>query len=487
MSIFFTPDRAWLGDVIPYAENGKYYLYYLNDKRYNGRIGQETTWDLVTTTDFVHFKDEGTALPIGARDELDNCVYTGSVYKEAEGKYHIFYTAQNNVDPRFTDKNGLPMQVVVHATSSDLIHWDKHLNEVFLSTGDDYTLADWRDPFVFRDEVKNCYTMLLAAAKADGSYRRGGCTLACHSDDLIHWTVGEPLYAPDFYLTHECPDLFKMGDKWYLAFSTFTDKFLTHYRISDTPYGPWLAPMQDSWDGRAYYAAKTAETNGERYAFGWIPTRAETSDFGRYEWGGTLVAHQLIQQPDGTLYVKAPDTLCASFVHDSTPEMCMQDGPVAQDDNGIHIDATYRPSYAVFDHLPCECMIEAELEFTEGIRSFGLALHQSNNLDDGYFYKVEPFHQRFVMDMWPRRILTRNQVNLGGDIPMQSELERPFVLDEEKVVKLRALVDRDCVVVYLNDQVAMSTRIYNLLSNQKWGFFAIDGKISVRNIHVKTR
>ena len=30
MEIFYTPNRAWLGDVIPYAENGLFYLYYIN-------------------------------------------------------------------------------------------------------------------------------------------------------------------------------------------------------------------------------------------------------------------------------------------------------------------------------------------------------------------------------------------------------------------------------------------------------------------------
>lgn len=31
--LFFKPDHAWVGDLIPYYENGTYYAYYLHDPR----------------------------------------------------------------------------------------------------------------------------------------------------------------------------------------------------------------------------------------------------------------------------------------------------------------------------------------------------------------------------------------------------------------------------------------------------------------------
>lgn len=487
MEILYTPNRAWLGDVIPYAENGLFYLYYLNDRRYAGVIGKETTWDLVITKDFVHFEEKGTVLPIGTRAEQDNSVYTGSVLKDHEGLYHIFYTGQNSYCERYADKDGVPVQVIMHAVSRDLLSWTKIPDQSFSAESTVYTQNDWRDPFVFWDEQRGKYTMLLAAVKKNGSYRHSGCTLMAHSKDLASWEIGETLYEPEMYLTHECPDLFKLNEKWYLAFSTFTDKFLTHYRISDSPNGPWRAPVIDSWDGRAYYAAKTAENNGIRYAFGWIPTKAGNSDFGRYEWGGTLVVHELVPQADGTLYVKLPDTIYDSLKDVRKPKVFKTEGIVESAGEDWIIDAFYQPGYLVFDHLPAECMIEGEIEFSEGIRSFGLALHQSDDLDDGYFYKVEPYHQRLAMDMWPRRQLPQEQVNLGGDIPMQAELERALPISDDRCIRWKVLVDRDCVVVYVNDQVAMSSRIYNLLSNPKWGFFAIDGRIRISDVKIKVR
>ena len=75
------------------------------------------------------------------------------------------------------------------------------------------------------------------------------------------------------YFTHECPDLFKMGDWWYLLFSEFTDLVRTRYRMSRSLSGPWIIPERDDFDGHAFYAAKTASDGNKRFIFGWNPTR----------------------------------------------------------------------------------------------------------------------------------------------------------------------------------------------------------------------
>jgi beta-fructofuranosidase len=68
-----------------------------------------------------------------------------------------------------------------------------------------------------------------------------------------------------------------MGDWWYLMFSTFTDRFVTQYRMSRSIEGPWRAPAVDTFDGRAFYAAKSATDGRRRYLFGWNPTRTKIS------------------------------------------------------------------------------------------------------------------------------------------------------------------------------------------------------------------
>ena len=83
--------------------------------------------------------------------------------------------------------------------------------------------------------------------------------------------------------------------------------------MSKTLEGPWLAPTNDSFDGRAYYAAKTFSDGEKRYIFGWNPTKEGNRDEGKWQWGGNLVVHEIIQQPDGSLSVKIPDTIDKKF------------------------------------------------------------------------------------------------------------------------------------------------------------------------------
>ena len=61
--IFYKPDTSWAGDIIPYFENGTFYLYYLNERRINGIPAEKTTWDLVLTKDFFHYEKRERFFP----------------------------------------------------------------------------------------------------------------------------------------------------------------------------------------------------------------------------------------------------------------------------------------------------------------------------------------------------------------------------------------------------------------------------------------
>ena len=79
--------------------------------------------------------------------------------------------------------------------------------------------------------------------------------------------------------------------------------------------GPWIAPADDAFDGRAYYAGRTFCLNGQRILFGWVPTKEGCDDRGNFEWAGTFVAHEVYQREDGTLGVRIPDTVSVSYTH----------------------------------------------------------------------------------------------------------------------------------------------------------------------------
>src|SRR5262249_40185268 len=127
------------------------------------------------------------------------------------------------------------------------------------------------------------------------------------------WEVRSPLWSPGLYNAHECPDLFKMGEWWYLIFSEFSEATVTRYRMARSSYGPWLRPTHDTLDGRAFYAAKTASDGWRRFLFGWNPTREGAHQQGAWQWGGNIVVHELLAADDGSLSVQVPTTLSLAF------------------------------------------------------------------------------------------------------------------------------------------------------------------------------
>ncbi|HMN30863.1 MAG TPA: family 43 glycosylhydrolase, partial [Caldilineaceae bacterium] len=267
MAIFFRPAESVAADFIPFCWQGRYHLFYLRDYRNEAVHGQGTPWWQIVTDDFVDFADWGEALPRGAQDAQDLWVFTGCVF-EHEGAFTIFYTGHN----RHFKAEGRANEAVLRATSQDLRTWQKEPDFAFFAP-DGYEAHDWRDPFVFWNEEAGEFWMLLAARQPEGPSRNRGCTALAASPDLRQWRVREPFWAPQLYYTHECPDLFRIGDWWYLLYSTFSERHVTHYRMSRSLQGPWLAPANDAFDGRGYYAAKSAGDGERRFLFGWLATR----------------------------------------------------------------------------------------------------------------------------------------------------------------------------------------------------------------------
>ena len=476
-NIFYKPTDGWVGDTIPFAHDGKFYIYYLHDERKGNtqdEYGYRTSWNLLITEDGVNIKDCKVVLPVGEYDDADYACYTGSVIEGNDGNFHMFYTAQNNYNPKY-HRDGKPLQYVAHAISTDLINWEKLPELTFGADERIYEPFDWRDPFVFYNEEEKFFDMLLAARLRGASEKNGGCVGLCRSYDLLHWEAKEPFYNPESYMTHECPDLFKLGNKWYLVYSTFSEKFVTHYRMSDKLSGPWTSPIEDTFDARAFYAAKTAQVGDKRMAFAWVPTKRGESDFGQYEWGGNFIAHEINQTTDNKLTVKPAEGLINMFNNEFVNEKL----------NKVEIENYEGEKSYVIDGMKDTCMIEAVIEFSEGVRSFGIGLRQDSALANGYYLRFEPFYNRIVADMWPRRIRGVNQWYVDGDKPFMVELERPFDYKslKDNKVHIRVVADGSIICLYVNDITALTMRAYNL-NRTNWGFFVKDGSIRVSDIHM---
>ena len=484
---FFRPEDAWVGDAIPFHSDGEFRLFYHHDWRNEapfspGWLG--CPFYQISTVDFVDFTEHGEFVPRGAKDEQDATCGTGSVIA-AGGIYHVFYTGINY---EFR-KQGKPEQAVMHAVSKDLLKCEKIPEDMFYAPTDEYEPHPWGDPFVFWNEEAGEYWMLLTARIRKGPPRRRGCIALCASKDLKKWDVREPFWAPSLYYRHECPDLFKIGEWWYLVYSTFTERFVTHYRMSRSLRGPWLAPENDAFDGAAFYAAKTWSDGRRRFVFGWNPTKYRERDYNRNVWGGNLVVHEIVQEPDGSLSVRVPETIDRAFSVDLPSVFSPGLGEWKIGENVLWASAPDSFAGAVAQEMPGRCRISARVTFSENTRGCGIMLRTSEDLENAYYIRLEPGRNRLVFDSWPvESTLWAQDLPVPpdlpprrGDCPFRVELERPIDLIPGEPYELRVFVDGTVCEVYAGEKVAMSTRLYDI-KDGKWGVFVKEGTASFDDV-----
>lgn len=477
-SVFVKPPDGWVGDVIPFSRGREAQLHYLHARRGPEHGGM--SWHRFDTHDFAHFTDLGESLPGGTITEPDFNVYTGCIVASAEVT-HAFYTGYN---PGLHAEAQPARQLVMHATrSSDGDPWLKHPRHTF-GAPPGYEPVDFRDPFVFQPVADGPWHMLVIARRDEGADRRRGVILDFVSADLQGWAFEGEFWAPNRYVAVECPEVFELAGRWYLVYSEFSERFATHYRVGPTPFGPWSVPECDTLDGRAFYAAKSLLLNGRRYFAGWIPTRLGESDDGPWEWGGTLATHEARALPDGALALRPPQALLDRFSHriDVVPS------PVIGDwhgrDGGLHASAPDGLAVAVTDDAPSQFLLEATIDIDPGTTECGIILRASEDGSEGYLVRLEPRRNRLVFDRWPRLRTGEAQWQISGDVPFLAELERPIDCTDRRH-HIKVIVDGTICVVYVDHQVAMSTRIYDRREGGV-GVFVGEGSTTFSQIGIST-
>ena len=468
MQVFYQPDHARVGDVIPYFEKGVFHLFYL--KNWNRYLGTDRTegWHRLETEDCVRYDESATGVRGG----------TGCVICH-ESRHHLFYCVFDHAPQR---------QWVCHAVSDDGMASWQPLGERFGADERYYQASDWRDPYVFWNEAEQCWWMLLCAMD-NGPTKRRGCVGLCTSNDLMTWTAQPPLYAPGASMgAYECPDFFCIGDWHYLVFSQFTDGFRTVYRTSRSPRGPWDIPASEAFDGRAFYAAKTGFDGKVRTLFGWSPTRIDNTwhinpgrydgyDYNTYDWGGTMVGHQLLQRPDGSLGVAPVPAVDAAFTLPNALRWEAIGGTFEQE------KLTARQRYGAllsWNQVPDVCRFSFDFRYEAGTERIGVALQVDEELARGYYFYFEPDRQRV---QWKSALRMHEQG--GWTFPYEVELERPVSLAAGQTHHVTLFVQQSLMVLYIDD-VALCARGYDW-HDRRIALIVSDGAATFENIKLLTQ
>ena len=472
---------AAAGDTMPFWHEGRWHLFFsqppLGAWEYVERARVSTAH--LVSDDLVNWEVLPDSFGPGPDGSCDgNGIWTGSVI-EHEGVFHFFYTGYN----RHADSP----QSICKAVSTDLVHWEKVAdNPLFGPDPRWYETVDWRDPFVYRDEEQGCFMMLISARLKEGPLYRRGCIAVAVSDDLEHWEVREPYTAP--LLTHcpECPELFQLGDWWYLVRSRYDGQAQTFYRVAPTPQGPWRARRLETLDGRRFYAAKSAGDGRRRFSFAWIPYRKHHEARGDWVWGGQLGSpHELLSLADGTLITRLPPEVAASYGESLTWDCGTQLGDWQREGADLVCDAGDSYAWCALDVDPGdEVLLDTTIEIAAGTTAAGVLLEiQGTELEAGYYLGIEPLQERAVLDRWPTPMDPLWDSLVLGErhgVQVRQEIDAPLVVrplaftPSDGRYRLQLLRKGGLVECYVAEQVVASYRIYER-GDCAFGLFVQEG------------
>ena len=184
------------------------------------RVRQAVSTDLRTWTDV------GEALGPGDKGRWDDqAIWTGNVYRAADGGYRFFYTGRNQRDGQ--------LQRIGLAKSSDGVHFSRSEHALLEPDGRWYETTEtspvykaWRDPTVGTDSATGEHVMLFTARTREGDSRYNGCIGAARASHLDGpYTATAPVLAPGRYAQMEVPQVIERNGKVYLFFSCWASDY----------------------------------------------------------------------------------------------------------------------------------------------------------------------------------------------------------------------------------------------------------------------
>ena len=448
---FFLPQKdgtrqPYVGDPMPYYEDGVYYMYYLKDggDSYNHSIY------LATTRDFITYEEQDEPVLESSRTGgQDNWIGTGSVVK-VEDKYYLFYTGHNGSGAmEYKEK-------IMVAVSDNLTHFEK-LADWYITP--DKTLGqknDFRDPQAYYDPETGIISLTITASQ-NNTARIIKYSL---SADLQNVTYDGIIFTNPVgkFWNLECTDTFKMGDKWYVTYSAQDDTLW--YASSENRYGPYGEPKR--LEGKLFYAAKHVEDGENSYMVGWArrsESPSSTQDVAA--WADNLVVQKIAQKENGDLVLMPVDSIVQQFKN--RRELFMPQ-PYAYIQAGARY--VYSEAFTCYESF----MITGEFTYT-GSGSFGLCFDFNGKSDKYKTISISPSENNLQL-----------LFNEGETLIAENEIN----LEEGKTYSFTYIQEGSVGVFYIDGMAALTVRIYGA-SGKTIRLFAENNAVLFTSLRQYTR
>lgn len=496
---YYKPTVGYVGDPMPFFDPvaGDFKVLYLQDFRPNPEGTYHPIWG-VSTKDAAHYTALGELVSCGTLKSQDAAIGTGStIYDEASKLYYTFYTG-NKYKPTGDES----AQVVMVATSADFKTWTK--DRTFLLKGQDfgYDKNDFRDPFVFKGDDGKFH--MLISTKKGGK----GSLAEFVSDDLKNWTDNGVFMTMMWDRFYECPDLFKMGDYWYLVYSEihhavrrvqyFKGRTLDELKAcTANDVARWPDAHEGFLDSRGLYAGKTASDGTNRYLWGWCPTRSGKDNTAvgaspaEPEWAGNLVCYKLIQHEDGTLTLGEVEAIsnkynkvCEVEVKDqngmSVVERKDAEGNLIRDEKGEVIKDTILSgdnAYMLLSRLGSHNKISFTVTTSNEWDKFGISMVRGSDSKKYYTMVVNPEDEN-------NRKVNFEEQGVEGKGFIAGIDGYVFARPADNVYNITIYTDNSICVMYINDVCSYTNRIYGIQKNC-WSINSYNGaNVKISNLKI---
>jgi beta-fructofuranosidase len=207
----FRPPANWTNDPngTIYYRGWHHLFYQLNPA---APRGGNQHWGHARSRDLVNWEHLPIALwPLTDRGE--RAIFSGGATIAANGRPVLFYTSIGHPTPE---------QWMALPQDDDLVAWDRPASNpvLTLAAHGSTNVAQWRDPFLFQEAGRQ---YMVCGGNLNNSRGGEGCVLLYRAAnaDLTRWDyLGVVFRYGDPQIWNvECPNLFRLGNKWVLLMS----------------------------------------------------------------------------------------------------------------------------------------------------------------------------------------------------------------------------------------------------------------------------
>jgi len=263
----FRPPARWMNDICgTIYYKGYHHIFHQSNPYRDDEYGWG--WGHARSKDLVHWEYLPFALPPMKHRGERRC-NSGSVTLDGNGRPMIFYTFVPTTRAKRSQWAAVPLD-------DELIRWRRVGDGPLMEAGKHGVPANvsggWSDPYVFKKDGRTFVTFKAC----------GGLVCEAQNKTLTEWKHIGRLAG----VVGECPNVFKLQDKWVIIRSTLPISYVTGALVLEgndiryNPDGP-ARTMDHGYGGnmppgrsracRGLYGTNTyVDPKGRRIMFGWI-------------------------------------------------------------------------------------------------------------------------------------------------------------------------------------------------------------------------